>query len=1435
MKALADCFAKVRASTLPEYALPESVEDRITRMAKSKLGKKKKTAQAQIKAAKDVVDDFIVSTQSDIDRIEKIVAEREMEVAKREKKRVEQVKTSPEPVDLTTERKAAEPIGPQPLPDKPYIKKAVARAGKKKVREAWERLQENLRALEGESMRFDEATAEEKAGPTQATQDERTYAHSGEAVEFGRKSLTLDEIRSRTRQILNDAGWLNGGGLNPRLGQEVMKFLRGTSPLLVITNNPVIRFWMGKSILQDPSLRGQLRLDEREMGRVEKDLSTMLTQASRTMLGARGDFYNPVQEIGEEGRRDVDAESKKRGIDDIPEFTESILKEVEDKQKERVKSLTPEDKAVILDQAAAEAEDAGWMENALGAFTADRRKLLEKIISNLKRLGELRSSLASRVAKSAPQPVGGEAPMSVAEIEAEISRLVEETNELVDAYLGRKKSKAKPKAERVEKEAKQIVDKAESEEGVAQATFTDWVNGQSQEGIDNFEDIVLENVNANGFNREAFSESLANKFEKVDPLFIEAVTNKIAEALDGKTEEQTDSTPDYDGRAKKIVAKAVAQDAMPEPTEKQIDPLTALIKKRLKGEVNETQFIAEATRIGIEEESAFALNRKVERDIQSKEGAKLKKMADDAVKIRNEAIESAVKKASKGKVPDLSKTNKFIKALEYALENGVMNADSVRDAFAESYDLHGLTTERLERLGRAIKKINDLPDGQLKQTFLEDARKILNDIAPSSTVMSVAYQNLMSGVLSGVSTMTAQFSGLSRILNPMQAAWSFLVQAGVNPLTSPKMLTKVWWDYARESMNAASMVAAGLEGSMGGRMKGLGVSPSRIQDFRPTGMDLGLLPWKDLGDARIGKSSIIRWMLGGTPSSEALRTLKKIALTPSWMARRSLNFIRSAEAWSGSVDKNMTFKAIAMSKLIKDGMNPNKAWNTVQDWTGPTNKEMWDEAKAQADKELADGNISKHAVRQRVEELVQDKLDAEHKLEIKNRHREMSAHLNFKSEPLTKMGTWFSEKVMRNAPLPVKSIFLFSRFFANAIETAIFNSPLGFIHMSKERAAKGAQDEREKRIEAVFGSLEEYRQYRNGLASSSVVSSFAMSMAMALSWALWKWMDEDDEDKSPPFWITGSTPPSSPYATGRQLEAQGWWKPSTLFLRIPGTDSTLAINYVQANPQLAITLNAIGNTADRVMFPEMLTYKTDPRTGERTRSMFKTVIQPWMNALASPATRSTYVTTLQAFERAFDGNPQSLMKLLSRPVGDTLAASTIGGPISRDLAKMAKPEVPRASQSAAQAFASGIPFAHAMGADTGLPMLNQFGEEISPFAYFPFFSAKQESSEPVKKAAKVLNDTGITKAGMEEWMMDSDLVELAANGERYLLSLDERREVLGEIGQRFADLINSNSDRIRRAKDDSHDKAKKIVQELQTRARKSVLNGWRDRIKKEQP
>jgi hypothetical protein len=78
-------------------------------------------------------------------------------------------------------------------------------------------------------------------------------------------------------------------------------------------------------------------------------------------------------------------------------------------------------------------------------------------------------------------------------------------------------------------------------------------------------------------------------------------------------------------------------------------------------------------------------------------------------------------------------------------------------------------------------------------------------------------------------------------------------------------------------------------------------------------------------------------------------------------------------------------------------------------------------------------------------------------------------------------------------------------------------------------------------------------------------------------------------------------------------------------------------------------------------------------------------------------------------------------------------------------------------------------------------------------------------------------------------------VELAANGERYLLSLDERREVLGEIGHRFAGLINSNSDRIRSVKEDSHDKAKKIVQELQTKARKSVLNGWRDRIKKESP
>lgn len=1111
--------------------------------------------------------------------------------------------------------------------------------------------------------------------------------------------------------------------------------------------------------------------------------------------------------------------------------------------------------------------------------------------------------------------------ISEEELRKEIAKVMGEVDNLVHEISGKKKRKPKT-PEQVEGDGQRMVD--EMEEAQARATFHAWVAGAEQEGVASFEELMVNAIDPGGFNRDAFALSLSQKFKDVDPEFIDEVTNKIADAIEGKEEaaEADSEKPDYDGRAKRIVGSAIAEDSTTDYTPV-IDPMTRAIKQRLKDEITATEFAERMEKLEVEPMTAFALNRKVEADIAKrkaeafrrkteadkkretekgerdatgeidrlakqlddiepakKPGSELKKLTEafkkfeigetglrdglatlnvkpatanklvqlltlnrqrqalhtwttirqSVAKAREDAIKRAVTALKPAKPRDLPKRNKFVNTLIRALESGVLDSQHVRDAFAEAYELHGLTTERLEKLGAILLQTETLPDGMVRQTLRKQAFSILNEIAPASRTMSALYQNLMGGVLGGVSTITAQFSGLSRVLNPFQGAWQFMAMAGGNPVTNPATFFKIWGQYMKQAWNTSSMMRAGVEGTLSTGSLGLGVSPSSLVNVQPNEMHIASLSPSELYKMRIGRRGLIKGLLGTVPESPLRRNVKSAVLFPSWLASRSFNLIGSAEAWSGAIDQNMAFEAILMKKLMDDGMPTQKAWNKVRDLMSPkTSAVMWQEAMAQAAKESESKLVSKHALRQRAEEIVQDKLDEEHKVKLRNRNREVGAWLNFKSDPLTAVGSWFSLDVMAKAPTPVKMIFLFSRFFSNVIERAIFNSPLGFINMSKESAEKGALNPRQKRIEAIFGSLEQYRQYRNGLATSSVMSTFVMGTAMALAWGLWRWLDEDEEGLPPPFWLTGATPPSSPYAAGRQLSSAGWWAPSSFFLRIPGTKAGIALNYVQANPELAITLSAIGNIADRIMFPEMLTYSTDQRTGERTKSAFKTYVQPLVNAVAAPATRSTYATFSQAVQRALEGNVQSLTKLLGRPIGETATATVLGGPIVRDIAKLTKPDVPKASQDAKQAFLSGIPFADVAGLDTGLPMLNQFGERIEKYPYFPFVSAQQNSSPEVQRAAKILNDSGITKEGPQEWMIGPDVVELAGgDGKRYLLSLDERAEVLGEIGRRFAEGVNAKETKIRATED--FPEKKKIVEKVMEDSRKSVLRRWRNRV-----
>lgn len=1272
---------------------------------------------------------------------------------------------------------------------------------------------------------------EEGLDPTLATEQERSYRMGGDVSQY-RRSIPDIEMEALAEEAIGLSAKL-AGGMTKQFGEGVEEYINNGKGIPGLPNDVTIRAWVGRALL-DPTndLARTLQIDPEN---VKRPVSQLLSQLGGALRAAANSIYDPLQKQREEVLKVVEKPMKQAGIENAVEFSQKILDTLTQSQKELVKNLKPEQWRAVLDLAQDDLQQSGWFETAMGAFDAKRKAMLEAMKKNFQRIAQLRDKILNKTAKSAPDVVAASQPvpddldaLTVEQMQAELNALVAETSDMIDSWFARPKRKKKATPEQVETEIGEIETEVESQS--ERLTFTKWVEGGTQEGIEDFADIVVDYINPNGFNRRAFSQSLAQKFEQVDPALIDAVTNRVGDMLDGKTEE-TAKEPDYDARAKGIVARAVAQDGMEMPEKKKADALTELIQKRLKKQITAMEFVSGAKNLGVEPQSAFALNRKIEHDIEMRKLRREQEaLNQDAAKLREAAIKKTLSTIKKPPTPNLPKTNKFVQALLHALNTGVLDSQAVRDAFAVAYDLHGLTKERLEALSKLVRTIESIKDGQLRETLMMEVNEIMHELRPNASLMEALYQNLMGAVLGGLGTMVAQFSGVTRIVNPLMETWNFMYSLDKKAVANPAMWVKVWLAHQKALLESTSMLPVALQGTLGGKGFGLGVTPTHLSAMHATQQRVADAKPSELYKVRIGRNALTRAIMGTVPTTKAGQMVKNAFLMPSWMASRSFRLIRAAEALTGHADKLMAFRQIAMQKLMADGMNFQKAWNQTADWMSPNGpyKAMWEAAAVQARQEAKEGNVSPRAIRTRTEEIVQDRLDEEFKLNVQNRHRELSAMRNFKAEPITRMGEWIAK--IGHAPTPVKSVFLFSRFFANIYETALFHTPLGFIHGGKEwgQTPHDKMTMRQKRIVAAFGTLDNYRQYRDGLAAASSVGIFVSGLMMAAALAFKKWLDDDD-DEPPFFWVTGGLPPSTAYSQGRQIGAAGWWVPNTLFIRIPGTSETLKLNYIQAIPQLAISLSAVGNMADRIMFPEMLNYAVDQRTGEREFSPFKATVKPMIDALWAPASRSTYVTTMQAIQRTFEGNPQSLAKLLGRPIGGALEGTLAGGPIIRDIDKLTKDGVPKASQNWGQAFMSGIPFAQQMGADTGLPMVNANGENITGFHYFPFFSKSQESSESVKKAAQLLNDSGITKEGPQEWMLDADTVEISHDGGRYLLTLDERASVLREIGQNFATELNDNAASIRGA--ETYDKKKAIVQRLQKKARDRVLSGWRDKIR----
>lgn len=178
--------------------------------------------------------------------------------------------------------------------------------------------------------------------------------------------------------------------------------------------------------------------------------------------------------------------------------------------------------------------------------------------------------------------------------------------------------------------SKKAKEKARKETKGPAQTFSAWVGGVEQDGIEDFVDLVAKNITAAGFNETGFRRALANKFAAVDPALIDATTESVKARLEEQDAEAKDGPepPDFDARAKKLTANAIARKSGAEQ-DKLKDPMEQAIKARMKGDIDAAGLKGKLLSLGIEPETAFAVGKKVEEDMADKaqEDAKRKSKA----------------------------------------------------------------------------------------------------------------------------------------------------------------------------------------------------------------------------------------------------------------------------------------------------------------------------------------------------------------------------------------------------------------------------------------------------------------------------------------------------------------------------------------------------------------------------------------------------------------------------------------------------------------------------------------------------------------------------------------------------------------------------------------------------------------------------------------
>jgi hypothetical protein len=841
--------------------------------------------------------------------------------------------------------------------------------------------------------------------------------------------------------------------------------------------------------------------------------------------------------------------------------------------------------------------------------------------------------------------------------------------------------------------------------------------------------------------------------------------------------------------------------------------------------ISSEEFLSRLEKLNVTPQKAQNLLKLLQESRRRDAAVRYAKAVQKAAESKQKAIESAVKKLVKSKTGNQTKLRQqstFVKGILGALEGGILESESIRQAFAEAYELHGLTPEVLKDLGARLQQINAMKEGMVKETLLLQFNQTLNAVAPTSSFSNYTYGSLMGYILGAVSTLGMQITGLNRFINPLAGTVETLFSLPgtttqkVGRTINPMNLIRVYMDGLAETWQNVPQTLAGASGIASSTGYGVGMQPSSLAAVVPREMSMSYVPWGQISKYRFNTPKLLKAM--------GLEKAVNLTKFSSWMASRSFQTIRGAEGWVGGTDKNTQFKRVAVESLMKQGKTFDEAWNMVQEAVGPKNAKIWEDAGKQADKEIAEGLVSKFSKKQRQTELAQDFIDEQWNLDLKNRYREQAALAGYKQDPISPLGAWMYSQLSsvfnneKNLMSNLKFSFLFARFFSNAIESAYFRTPIAGLMALGIKEPTGAMTERQQRIVQIFGSMDNYRDVRLGRAASGTAILGTLGALMIYSLRNW---DPDDDEPPGPLWLTGD--PIGEFGRKAIMESNSWWRPNTLYIF-----GKPVLNFVNASPEYAMVGAFAGNVGDRFMFDKLLNMKKDTSTDEWVRSDFQSFVAPFRDTVLAPWSRSTYQQWFAASEALFDGDGKKFAKLFANPFTGAAASLTIGAiPSVKTLEKVERMQYqPKAPKDIPQAIASSVPFANTLGLDMGQPMVTPFGEETTGFPFFSLMVNPQEVTETSRKAANLLAQFGITKLGTKEKYIGDGTSEVFNDGKRYLLSQEQRGRVLRQIGQSFAAMINANADKLRRLeKTKGKDAVSDEIDSYAKKARSRVLFG----------